>query len=368
MSFPQEQLEDLERRGLLRKLKTGNRQLINFSSNDYLNLSGNPRVKESAIRAIELYGTGSGGSRLMAGNLELHHTLEDKLAEITGMDSSLVFGSGYLANLGVLTTVAGRNDVIFSDRLNHSSLVAGAQASRAEVRRYRHCDTGHLSEMLEGHSTPGRKIIVTDSLFSMDGHMAPLSHLFELSEKHGCFLVVDEAHAIGVYGKGGGICRSLGLKPDILTGTLSKALGSYGGFAACSTKFREYLINSSKTFIYSTGLPPGSVGAALASLEILEEEPLIGEKLLRTSARFRTSLENLGGCTGNSCSQIVPLIMGEPLRALEFSASLEKASILTSAIRPPTVPAGTSRIRFSITLAHTEEDIGKTLALMGDLL
>ena len=304
----------------------------------------------------------------MAGNLELHHTLEDKLAEITGMDSSLVFGSGYLANLGVLTTVAGRNDVIFSDRLNHSSLVAGAQASRAEVRRYRHCDTGHLSEMLEGHSTPGRKIIVTDSLFSMDGHMAPLSHLFELSEKHGCFLVVDEAHAIGVHGKGGGICRSLGLKPDIMTGTLSKALGSYGGFAACSTILREYLINRSGTFIYSTGLPPGSAGAALASLQILEERPSMGKELLEISEKFRDDLENMGADTCNSCSQIVPLITGDPGKALEFSAALEKASILASAIRPPTVPEGTSRIRFSITLAHTEEDIGKTLEIVGDLL
>lgn len=368
MSFPVKQLEDLKHRGLFRKLKTGNGQLTNFSSNDYLNLSRNPRVMEGAIRAIELHGTGSGGSRLMAGNLELHHTLEKKLAELTGMESSLVYGSGYLANLGVLTAVAGRNDVIFSDRLNHSSLVAGAQASRAEVRRYRHCDTGHLSELLSGNSSPGRRVIVTDSLFSMDGDIAPLDELFELSRKHHCFLVVDEAHAIGVFGKGGGICRLKGLKPDILTGTLSKALGSYGGFAACSARMREYLINSSKTFIYSTGLPPGSAGAALASLEILEDRPLMGEELLRASARFRTSLESLGGCTGNSRSQIVPLIMGEPLKALEFSASMEKASVLTSAIRPPTVPAGTSRIRFSITLAHTEEDLGKTLKILGDLL
>jgi len=368
VSFPGSHLEGLKSQGLLRELRTGNRQYPSFSSNDYLNLSGDSRLIEGAIHAMKQYGTGSGGSRLMAGNLELHHELEDKLARLTGMESSLLFGSGYLTNLGVLWAVAGRNDVIFSDRLNHSSLVTGAQAARAQVVRYRHCDAGHLAESLARCRTRGRKIVVTDSLFSMDGDIAPLNEILKLSRSYGCFLIVDEAHAIGVFGGGGGVCRSLGIKPDIITGTLSKALGSYGGFAACSATMRNFLINSSKTFIYSTGLPPASAGAALTALEILEERPSMGECLLKTSLHFRNSLKKLGGQTGNSNSQIVPLILGDPGRSTDFARALERASIRATAVRPPTVPKGTSRIRFSITLGHTERAIDRVLEVMGELL
>lgn len=361
------ELDALEKEGLLRELRIRSGQIC-FSSNDYLNLTRNPAVKEGAIKAIELYGTGSGSSRLMAGNLQLHHLLEERLAELTGMESALVYGSGYLANLGVISALAGRNDVIFADRLNHSSLVAGARESHAEVRRYRHCDTGHLSEMLEGYSAPGRKIIVTDSLFSMDGDRAPVQKLFDLSRRFGCFMVVDEAHAIGVYGRGGGICRSLGIQPDVTTGTMSKALASYGGFAACSSSLRDYLLNRSKTFIYSTGLPPASAGAALAALDILETKPGMGEELLDISSRFRAGLDARGADTGNSSSQIVPLITGSPAKAMELSAGLEEMGILACAVRPPTVPSGTSRIRFSITLAHTDGDMQKTLEAIGERL
>lgn len=360
MSFEGQILQKLDDTELRRKLQVRSREFLNFSTNDYLNLSSHPHVKKRAIEALELSGAGSGGSRLMAGNLSLHEELEHQLAELTEMEAALVFGSGFLTNLGVLSALAGRNDVIFSDRLNHASLVDGAIASRAELHRYRHCDVEHLTDLLNSSGSIGRKIIVTDSVFSMDGDVAPLREIFELSVAEGCLLIVDEAHAIGVFGTGGGICKELGICPDVITGTLSKALGGYGGFAACSAEMREYFVNRSRSFIYTTALPPASIGAAMGALEIISSSPDMGSSLLDLAADFRKLLLENGFDTSGSVSQIVPIVVGESSAALSLSRSLEKTGILAVAVRPPTVPAGTARLRFSVTLAHSSDDIIRT--------
>ncbi len=358
-----EVLKELEARGLRRKLTIHDRMLLNFSSNDYLNLSSHPMVKKRAIDAVEQFGTGAGGSRLMTGNLPLHEELEKKLAKLTGMETALLFGSGFLTNMGVLTAIAGRGDVIFSDRLNHASLIDGASASRAEVKRYRHCSVEHLSDLVRADNCSGQKFIVTDSVFSMDGDIAPLRDIYELARHEGCILVVDEAHAIGVFGSGGGgVCRDIGIKPDIITGTLSKALGSYGGFAACSAPMREFFVNRSRSFVYTTGLPPAATAAALGSLEILGSSPEIGLSLLKKAGLFRSKLNELGFDTCNSDSQIVPLKTGENSEVISMSSSFRKAGILAVAIRPPTVPPGTSRLRFSLTLNHSNEDIMRVIS------
>lgn len=368
MAFPENELMKLGNEGLLRELTLGDEGGLCFSSNDYLALSRNPRVTAAAVRALEEHGAGAGGSRLMAGNLRVHQELETRLARLTGMESALVFGSGYLANLGVLTALGSRTGVIFSDRLNHSSINAGARASSGEVIRYRHLDCGHLRELLSRRTSSGKRIIVTESLFSMDGDIAPLRDLRNLADEFQCLLMVDEAHATGVYGGGGGICRELGVKPDILTGTLSKALASYGGFACCGASMREYLINRAPSFIYSTGLPPASAGAAAESVEIVLEDPSLGTGLLRLAEGFRKDLAALSSSVPDSASQIIPLVVGDPAAAMELSRSLFSRGIEVKAIRPPTVPPGTSRLRFSVTLAHTPADLSRAASETGALL
>ncbi len=367
MSFETAELAELKNRGLLRILKLQDGNLLNFSTNDYLNLSCHPQVKDKAIKAIDNNGTGAGGSRLMAGNLSLHEELEKKLAELTCMESALIFGSGFLTNLGVLTALAGRNDVIFSDKLNHASLVDGAITSRAEVRRYRHCDVEHLADLIKSCDSTGRKIIVTDSVFSMNGDIAPLLDIHNLAVAQGCLLVVDEAHAIGVFGSGGGICKSLSITPDVITGTLSKALGSYGGFAACSERLRSFFINKSRSFIYTTGLPPASIGAALAALEVINSSPSIGEILIKNATFFKDGLNKIGFDTCGSASQIIPAVIGDNSKTLSISKHLEESRILAVAIRPPTVPHGSARLRFSLTLNHSQEDIKKVISVMEEL-
>ncbi|MCK5785159.1 MAG: 8-amino-7-oxononanoate synthase [Candidatus Sabulitectum sp.] len=367
MSFESARLTELKNQGLLRELKLRNRYLLNFSTNDYLNLSSHQLVKKRAIEAVKNWGAGAGGSRLMAGNLSLHEELERKLAELTGMGSALIFGSGFLTNLGVLTALAGGDDVIFSDRLNHASLVDGAIMSRAEVRRYRHCDVEHLADLVRSSGSSGKKIIVTDSVFSMDGDIAPLLDIYELAVSEGCLLVVDEAHAVGVFGSGGGVCRSLSIQPDVITGTLSKALGGYGGFASCSASLRSFFVNRSRSFVYTTGLPPSSIGAALGALELINSSSNMGETLLTNAALFRERLNKMGFDTCGSASQIIPVIAGDSSNAVSFSEYLEEAGILAVAIRPPTVPEGSARLRFSLTMSHSNQDTDKVISAMEEI-
>ena len=356
----QAQLRTLQiRRGAGGKFSDGQRTILNFSSNDYLNLANDGRLKAGAAAATAELGCSAGASRLMSGHLEIHQRLEDRLAEWIGTEAALAFGSGFLTNLGVMTALAGRGDVIFADRLNHASLVDGALLSRAKLVRYRHCDTDDLRSRLAEH-VGRRKIIVTDSIFSMDGDLAPLEAIAELAKLHDALLVVDEAHAVGVVGPGGrGVLAGLGLTDSatVIVATMSKALGGYGGFAACSGETRHWLINRARSFIYSTGLPPACMGSALAAIDAIKNQPNLGADLLDRAAYFRDKLSKAGLNVAPSDSQIVPVILGDNATALAASKILAAQGILATAVRPPTVPKGTARLRLSVTLAHTREDL-----------
>ncbi len=375
------ELAALRGQGLLRQLRplpecgarirlAGGRVVLNLSSNDYLGLADDPRVKAGAIEAVERLGCSARASRLMAGDLELCEQLEADLALLVGTEAVLVFGSGFLANLGVMSVAAGRGDEVFADRLNHASLTDGMQLSQARWRRYRHKDAGHLAGLLakcaaEGGAGPlglaaRRLVVVTDSIFSMDGDRAPLDEVAEIAARHGAMLVVDEAHAIGVMGAGGGgICREGGCKarPDFVVGTLSKSLGGYGGFVGCSSARRELLINRARSFIYSTGLPPGCIGAARAALAVLAAEPQMGGQLLAKARLLRDLLAAGGLAVGAMESQILPVHVGGNAEAVRLSQLLWERGVLATAVRPPTVLAGTARLRLSVTLAHTEDEL-----------
>jgi glycine C-acetyltransferase/8-amino-7-oxononanoate synthase len=357
-------LEKIEKNGLTRVLPVRKPNMLEFSSNDYLGLADHPLLKEASIRAIELYGSSVAASRLMSGNIELHGELETRLARLTGMEAALLFGSGFLANTGLLSSITSKNDIVFSDKLNHASLVDGAQLSKADVFRYRHCDMNHLEYFLGNRTCGGNRFIVTDSLFSMDGDIAPLRRLEQLSIRYNCSLVVDEAHAIGVFGNGGGVCREYGVKPHAVIGTLSKALGSYGGFVAGNADMKKYLINRARTFIYSTGLPPAAPAAALKAIDIIEAQPDSGKVLLEKASNFRDLIESSGFSTAPSESQIVPVRVGENHRAVALSDYLRTENISAVAIRPPTVPEGTARVRLSVTLRHSPEDLYHTAEVL----
>ncbi|MDK1032403.1 MAG: 8-amino-7-oxononanoate synthase, partial [Planctomycetia bacterium] len=299
------ELDRLRRRGLFRtlapldatggKFVASGKQVLNFSSNDYLDLANDARLTAAAAGAIATYGTGSTASRLMAGSLDIHRRLEGRLAGLLRRQSALVFGSGYLTNVGVISALAKRGDNVFADRLSHASILDGARLCGARLHRYRHNDAGHLEELLRRAGADGRRIIVSDSLFSMDGDVAPVAELSALAREHGALLIIDEAHALGVFGPcGAGICASLGCEPDVVIGTLSKALGGYGGFAACSGAIRDVLINRARSFIYSTALPPACAGSALAAVDVIQAEPELGQQLLRRAQHFRALLNKLG--------------------------------------------------------------------------
>lgn len=365
------ELDMLQEQGLYRELRVlpqaggkisvNGEKVLNFSSNDYLNLSNHPEVKAATVEAIERLGCGATASRLMSGHLDLHEALEADLARMVGSEAVLVFGSGFLVNIGVLTAIAGRDDDIFADRLNHASLIDGMLLSGARWHRYRHKDMNHLENLLKKSESKGHRFIVTDSIFSMDGDIAPLKDLAELSNRYGATLVVDEAHAIGIMGeKGGGVCRISGneINDDmVVIGTLSKALGGYGGFVACSHSMRSFLINRARSFIFSTGLPPGCLGGGRKAVLLVESTPEIGGQLLSRVKKFREILRAEGFSLPKFESQILPIHIGDNQDALDLASSLWQKNIMVTAIRPPTVPAGTTRLRVSITLAHTNDDL-----------
>ncbi len=346
-------------------LSVDGRPLLNVSNNDYLGLARHPHVVATARSWLERLGAGATASRLVTGSLTCHAELEERLARVKGYPAALVFGSGYAANLGLVPAVAGRGDHVFIDRLAHASLVDAAVLSRAAIRRFRHNDAGHLDALLRTCASGGRRVVLTESVFSMDGDLAPLGDLAEAAGRHDAMLLVDEAHATGVFGpRGSGCVRAAGLEErvSLSMGTLSKGLGSQGGFVACSTAMRDLLINGARSFIYSTALAPSAAGAAIGSLDVLDREPDLGERLLERAATVRERLRDEGLDTGSSGSQIIPVIVGDTQRALRVMRRLRDTGILAVAIRPPTVPAGTARIRLSITLNHSDAD----LALLTD--
>jgi 8-amino-7-oxononanoate synthase len=352
------------------KFFSDGREWLNFASNDYLNLAGHPAVLAASRKALDAYGAGAGASRLVSGNLPIHEELETRLAELKGYPSALVFGSGFLANAGIIPALVGSGDTLFADRLSHASLLDAALLSRARLHRFRHNDPGHLQVLLERHGGgAGRRLIVSESVFSMDGDRAPLEALIGLAERHNALLMIDEAHATGVLGEeGAGACHAVGghCPVNLAMGTLSKALGNYGGFVACSPSMRDYLINHSRALIYTTALPPAVVGGALGALDVLRENPRMGSELLERADYFRQRLIQAGFRVGDSTTQIIPVILGGAERMVQWSARLREVGVMVPAIRAPTVPVGTERLRFSITLAHTRADLERAVQALCD--
>lgn len=336
------------------------KKLLNLASNNYLGLANDERLIEASVRAAKTYGAGATASRLIVGNFSLYSEAEAALAEWKGSEAALIINSGYTANVGILSAIAGRDTVIFSDKWNHASIVDGAVLSRAEVKRYRHNDIDHLEALLQKTDEKKRKIIVTDTVFSMDGDIAPLCELVRLKKTYGAFLVVDEAHASGVYGeKGEGLSHHLGIAEhiDLQMGTFSKALGAFGAYVAGKKVLIDYLINHMRSFIFTTALPPAALGAIQAAIAVVQEAHDRRRQLHELSVYFRTRLQALGFDTGPSITQIVPVIVGENDRAVQFSRRLQERGIAAVAIRPPTVPEGTARIRFSLMATMTKEQL-----------
>ncbi len=359
------------------------REVLLFCSNNYLGLANHPEVVAAAVSATERYGASAVSSRLISGHMSAHADLEDRLAAWKRTEAALVFSTGYQANLGTITSLVGRGDVVVSDELNHASLIDGARLSRADITVFRHNDTAHLEEILRdldnrgasptalaGSSDTGaarrpRVLVVTESVFSMDGDHAPLADIARLTERYGAWLMVDEAHAAGVFGPAGaGLVAELGLtdRVDVHVGTLGKALGSFGAYVAGSRVLIDLLINRARAFIFTTGLPPATAAAAQAALEVVAREPERAAGLLRRARDLGAELGAAGLRVPHMESQILPILVGEASDTVAAAEALLARGIYVAAIRPPTVPAGTSRLRLSLMATHTDEQIARTVA------
>lgn len=346
------------------------RVLLNLSSNDYLGLAGHPAIIEAMRHTLLVEGAGSGASRLVTGNRLPYRQLEEALAAWQKSDASVVFANGYAANAGVIPALAGRGDVVFSDQLNHASIVDGVLLSRAEHARYRHNDMEHLRLLLNKHRDKRRKLIVTDAIFSMDGDCALLHELVALKREYGAMLMVDEAHSGGIYGpRGEGLCYTLGLSDevDVHMGTFSKSFGVYGAYVSGSHTLIRWLINKARPLIYSTALPPSLVSGISQALALVQADQWRRDRLCAASRLFRSLLGKAGFEVGAGDSPIVPVIVGDNATALRFSSALAEEGIAAVAIRPPTVPDGTARIRFSLSAVHTDEELSDAAACIRNI-
>ncbi|RMF95004.1 MAG: 8-amino-7-oxononanoate synthase [Candidatus Schekmanbacteria bacterium] len=342
------------------KVRIEGKEFLLFSSNNYLGLSNNPIIKKKAAEALKKYGCGACASRLISGNVEPYVSLEKTIARFKGTKEALVFSSGYAANVGTISTIAESSDTIFSDALNHASIIDGCRLSRAQIKIYNHKDVNHLEDLVKKTKGRGKKIIITDSIFSMDGDIAPLGDIQKVAKKYGCLLFVDDAHATGTLGKRGrGSAEFFNIngKIDIYMGTLSKAVGSVGGFIAGKRKLIEFLINRSRSFIYSTGLPPSALAASQSALELIEKDLSYLNNLKRNEKLIKEGLEEIGYDTMESETQIIPVLMETEERAIKAFHFLFKNNIFVPAIRPPTVPKGKARLRITPMASHTRKDI-----------
>jgi 8-amino-7-oxononanoate synthase len=381
MSDIAERLSELEQLGRSRRLRLvsgpqgptvllDGKPVLLLCSNNYLGLADHPRVREAAAEAAMRWGAGTGASRLISGTMTIHRRLEEALATFERSEACLLFGSGYLANLGVISALAGPGDAVFSDELNHASIVDGCRLSRAEVVVYRHLDVEHL-EWCMRHDGPrevhGRRLIVTDSVFSMDGDVAPLHAIVEIARAHGARLAVDEAHATGTFGPAGrGAVAQAGLEDevDVLIGTLSKALGSYGAYVCADAEMVRYLINAARPLIFSTAPSPPAVAAALAALELLQERPHRVQRLHANARTLRRALAAEGFPVAEEDMPIVPLVVGEEQVAMRLCQQAIEDGVFAQAIRPPTVPAGTSRLRLAAMASHTAADMAAAAGVL----
>ena len=365
---------DRSKRGLTRRLKTlgastpgriviDGRELINFSSNDYLGLASDPRTIAAAIQEAKAGGWGSGASPLVTGWREAHQKLAIALARFEKTEAAALFPTGFAANLGTIASLVGPQDAVYLDRLNHACLVAGAKLSGAKIRVYRHRDNVRLQELLLRERTRYRRVLIaTDGVFSMDGDLAPISELADLAERFEAMLLVDEAHGTGVFGADGrGACSELHVteRIPIRVGTLSKSLGSLGGFVAGSQRLIDHLVQNAPSFIYSTSLPAPAAAAALESLRIVEAEPWRRERVRALGDHVRSALSSAGFNIGDSIGPIIPVLIGDPQRALELAELLRNDGLFVSAIRPPTVPRGTDRLRISLSAVHSDSDAAR---------
>ncbi|UCD55757.1 MAG: 8-amino-7-oxononanoate synthase [Candidatus Omnitrophota bacterium] len=368
-------LRDREEKRLLRVLRPArfrkegkiyfkDKSFIDFSSNDYLGLSGHPKIKEAAEKSITALGTSSSASRLLSGDLNIHHELEKRIASFKEKEDALLFNSGYQANVGIISSLLRKGDAVFSDKLNHASIIDGMLLSGAKIFRFRHNDTEHLEFLLKSQRNNYKdSLIVTETVFSMEGDKPPLGELVFLKEKYSSMLLVDEAHATGVFGeKGKGVVEEAGMagRIELIMGTFGKAMGSFGAYVACSSELKKYFVNSARSFIYSTSLPPSIIGANLAGLDLIEEEPFRRSTLLRNSDYFRQELGKRG-FSARGTSQIVPLIFGDSEKAAKISRDLQKEGYWVLPIRPPTIPEGEARLRFSLTYHHTKDMLEKLI-------
>ena len=374
-AFAQDKLDELRRRHLYRTLnetiredgiwvERNGRQLLSFSCNDYLNLTQHPVIKQAAIAAIEEYGAGSGASRLVTGNHPLYAKLESRLAQLKHTEAACVFGSGYLANTGIIPILIGRDGLVLLDEVSHACIYAGAQLSRGTVITFRHNDVTHARELLSAHRDDhDHAIIVTDGVFSMDGDLAPLGELLALADDYDAWLMSDDAHGLGVVGGGRGssFVGNSHIPVPLQMGTLSKAVGSYGGYLCASASVIELMRNRARTLIYSTGLPPACVAAAIAALDLIERDPLYAAQPVRKAKAF-TKRAGLA----DAQSPIVPIVVGDEDTALAHSRLLEKEGFLAVAIRPPTVKPGTARLRLTFTAQHPDDQIERLADIVRD--
>ena len=340
------------------RVKQGDKEYLMMASNNYLGLTFDSRVIEGAVKGVRQYGTGSGGSRLVSGTFPLFTDLENELAKFKNTEKALVFNTGYMANVGTISAIADKNTIIFSDALNHASIIDGCRLSRGAVKAYSHCDVDELKYLLKQVDRNARKLIVTDGVFSMDGDIAPLDKLYELSRDYNALLMVDDAHATGTIGNGHGTAAYFNLEKeiDIQLGTLSKSLGSVGGYVAANSTIIDYLVNTSRSFIFLTALSPADIGAALAALQVLESDASVLQRLHENVNYMADQLLSIGVDATNE-TPIFPILIGRNEDTLAVSDYLYEAGIIGTAIRPPTVPIGESRIRLTVTAAHNKEQI-----------
>ncbi len=369
-------IDQLNQTGLQRSLRTvmsaptgrivlDGHEVISLGSNNYIGLSVNPKVIKAATEAIQEFGAGASGSRLMTGNCQLYAKLEAKIATVKKIEAALVFSSGYSANISTIPALMGEGDLILSDTLNHASIIDGCRLSNATKQIYRHCDIIHLKERLAQSAKFRRRLIVTDGVFGMDGDIAPLPNICNLADAYDAMVMVDDAHGFGVLGKnGGGTVEHFGLEGRgiIQMGTLSKAIGGLGGYVAGSHVLIEFLINHARGFMFSTGLPPATLAAASAAIDVMQTTPELRHRLLSNARWLRTRLIEAGFKLLPGETQIIPIILGDEKMASRFAESLLVHGVYAPAIRPPTVPEGTSRLRISVMACHTPEDLEEAIA------
>lgn len=378
MNIFQKALLDIEEAGLYRKLRqiysqsgpkvsVDGKEVLMLASNDYLGYCSHPAIKQAAQKAVREWGAGAGASRLISGNLSIYRELETRLAHLKGTEDALVFSSGYLANIGLLSAIGEKGDVIYSDELNHASIIDGCRLSRAHIEVFPHKNTAALATRLKEGTRFRRRIIVTDGVFSMDGDLAPLPSLVELARHYEAVLIVDDAHGTGILGnRGCGTAEHFELEGqiDIIMGTMGKALGCFGAFVAGTSELREYLVNRARSFVFTTALPPSVIGSAIEALHLIEKEPERRHALWDNVSFFKHGLHAMGFDTLESETPIIPIVVGDAETAVAVSNALLDEGLFIQAIRPPTVPEGTSRLRITIMATHSKKDLERALEIL----